>query len=97
MKYNSANPKDKDFYKDLEEINNNLYTESGLVDNLFLDLCRAKIDTNILGRLINIPVIVPDKEGTNQVTVNKYFEYAIKNTTGILIGKPKPPFIIGLC
>ena len=81
-------------YKDLVELAHDNYTENGLVDNLFLDLCRAKTETDIRGRLVNISVIVPDKEGEQQVTVNKYFDYAIRNTPRIIIGKPNLPFII---
>ena len=65
-------------YKDLVELTCDNYTENGLIDNLFLDLCRAKTDTNIRGRLVNVSVIIPDKEGEKQVTVNKYFDYAIR-------------------
>ena len=81
-------------YKDLVENTRNFFSESGLKDNLFLDLCRAKKATNIRGRLVNISVIIPDKEGEKQVTVNKYFDYAMKNTPRIIIGKPNNPFII---
>jgi hypothetical protein len=94
MIINNTNTKDKHFYKDLEEPNRNFFTESGLIDNLFIDLCRAKTDTNIRGKLINISVIIPDKEGDEQVTVNKYFDYAIRNTPRIILGKPNLPFII---
>ena len=80
--------------KDLVESNQKFYTESGLKDNVFLDLCRAKTDTVIRGRLVNISVIVPDKEGEQQVTINKYFDYAIRNTARIIIGEPNPPFLI---
>ena len=81
-------------YKDLVENTRNFFSESGLIDNLFLDLCRAKNATDIRGRLVNISVIIPDKEGEKQVTVNKYFDYAMKNTPRIIIGKPNNPFII---
>jgi hypothetical protein len=50
-------------YKDLVELSYYKYTESGLIDNLFLDLCKAKKDTNIRAKLVNISVIIPDKEG----------------------------------
>ncbi len=50
-------------YKDLVELADDNYTENGLVDNLFLDLCSAKTETDIRGRLVNISVIIPDKEG----------------------------------
>ena len=63
MDINSANHKHKYFYKDLVENTRNLYTESGLIDSLFLDLCNAKTDTDIRGRQVNISVIIPDKEG----------------------------------
>ena len=59
-----------------------------------MDLCRAKTDTNIRGKLVNIYVIIPDKEGEEHVTVNKYFDYAIRNTARIIIGKPNLPFTI---
>lgn len=94
MNYNYIHPGDKYSYKDLVENTHDIYTESGLKDNLFLDLCRAKIDTDIRGRLVNISVIVPDKEGEQQVTKNKYFDYAMKNTLTIIIGKPNHHFII---
>ena len=81
-------------YKDLVELAHDNYTEKGLVDNLFLDLCRAKTETDIRGRLVNISVIIPNKEGEKQITVNKYFDYAIRNTPRIIIGKPNQPFII---
>ena len=81
-------------YKDLVENTRNFFSESGLKDNLFLDLCRAKKATDIRGRLVNISVIIPDKEGEKQVTVNKYFNYAIRNTARIIIGEPNHPFII---
>jgi len=81
-------------YKDLVELVHDNYSKAGLIDNLFLDLCRVKIDTNIRGKLVNISVIIPDKEGEEQVTVNKYFDYAIRNTPRIIIGKPNHPFII---
>ena len=81
-------------YKDLVENTRNFFSESGLKDNLFLDLCRAKKATDIRGRLVNISVIIPDKEGEKQVTVNKYFDYAMKNTPRIIIGEPNHPFII---
>jgi len=81
-------------YKDLIELSYYKYTESGLIDNLFLDLCRAKIDTNIRGKLVNVSVIISDKEGEEQVTVNKYFDYAIRNTPLIIIGKSNHSFII---
>lgn len=93
MYYNYINPRHKYFYNDLVELRN-FFTESGLKDNLFLDLCRAKKDTDIRGRLVNISVIIPDKEGEKQLTVNKYFDYAMKNTPRIIIGKPNNPFII---
>ncbi|HET9805469.1 MAG TPA: hypothetical protein VFP49_01025 [Nitrososphaeraceae archaeon] len=93
MNYNYPNPKHKDFYNDLEELDHN-FTYAGLIDNLFLDLCRAKTDTNIRGKLVNISVIIPDKEGQEHVTVNKYFDYAIRNTPRIIIGQPSLPFII---
>ena len=93
MNYNYANPKHKYFYKDLEELDHN-FTYAGLIDNLFLDLCRAKTDTNIRGKLVNISVIIPDKEGEEYVTVNKYFDYAIRNTARIIIGEPNLPFTI---
>ena len=93
MNYNYANPKHKYFYNGLEELDHN-FTYAGLIDNLFLDLCRAKTDTNIRGKVVNISVIIPDKEGEEQVTVNKYFDYAIRNTARIIIGKPNHPFII---
>jgi hypothetical protein len=94
MNYNYGNPKNKYFYKDLVENTRNFYTESGLIDNLFLDLCNAKTDTDIRGKLVNISVIIPDKEGEKQVTVNKYFDYAIRNTPNIIIGKPNYPVLI---
>jgi len=47
-------------YKDLVENTRNFFSESGLIDNLFLDLCRAKMDTDIRGREVNISVIVPE-------------------------------------
>ena len=94
MNFNNTNTKDKHFYNDLEEPNRNFFTESGLIDNLFLDLCRAKTDTNIPGTEINFSVIIPDKDGEEQVTVNKYFDYAIRNTPLIIIGKSNHPFII---
>jgi hypothetical protein len=94
MIINNANTKDKHFYKDLEEPNRNLFTESGLIDTLFLDLCKANTDTNIAGREVNISVIIPDKEGKKNVKVNKYFDYAIRNTARIIMGKPNSPFII---
>jgi hypothetical protein len=94
MNYNYANPKHKYFYNDLEELNHNLYTESGLIDNLFLDLCRAKKDTDKRGKVVNISVIIPDKEGEKQVTVNKYFDYALRNTPNIILGKPNYPMIL---
>ena len=81
-------------YKDLVELAHDNYTEKGLVDNLFLDLCRAKTETDIRGRLVNISVIIPNKEGEKQITVNKYFDYAIRNTPRIIIGKPNQPFMI---
>ena len=81
-------------YRNLVELAHDNYTESGLIDNLFLDLCRPKIDTDIRGRLVNISVIIPGKEGEKHVTVNKYFDYAIRNTPRIIIGKPNNPFII---
>ncbi len=94
MNCNYANPKNKYFYKDLVELNHNLYTESGLKDNLFLDLCNAKTDTDIRGRQVNLSVIIPDKGGEKQVTVNKYFDYAIRNTPNIILGKPNYPMIL---
>jgi hypothetical protein len=94
MIINNTNTKDKHFYKDLEEPNRNFFTESGLIDNLFIDLCKANTDTNIQGREINISVIIPDKEGEKHVKVNKYFDYAIRNTARIIIGIPNQPFII---
>jgi hypothetical protein len=81
-------------YKDLVEIKHDNYTEAGLIDTLFLDLCKAKTDTNIHGREVNFSVIILDKEGEKHVTVNKYFDYAIRNTARIIIGKPNHPFII---
>jgi|SRR5829696_4695844 len=81
-------------YKDLVENTRNFFSESGLIDNLFLDLCRAKMDTDIRGREVNISVIVPDNEGEKLVTVNKYFVYATRNTARIIIGEPNHPFII---
>ena len=81
-------------YKDLIELAHENYTESGLIDNLFLDLCRPTIDTNTRGRLVNISLLVPDKEGDRLVTVNKYFDYAIRNTARIIVGEPNYPFII---
>ena len=80
--------------KDLVETMHIFYTKSGLKDNLFLDLCRARKDTDIRGRLVDISVIIPCKEGEEQVTVNKYFDYAIRNTPRFIIGKPNHPFII---
>ena len=94
MNYNYVNPKHKYFYNDLVELSCNVFTESGLKDNIFLDLCSAKRDTDIRGRLVNITVIIPDKEGEKQVTVNKYFDCAIRNTPRIIIGNPNNPFII---
>jgi len=94
MIINNTNTKDKHFYNDLEEPNRNFFTESGLIDNLFLDLCRAKTDTNIHGTEVNFSVIIPDKEGEKYVKGNKYFDYAIRNTPRIIIGKPNHPFII---
>ena len=79
MNFNDTNPKHNYFYNHLEESDHTFFTESGLIDNLFLDLCRAKIDTNIRGKLVNVSVIIPDKDGDAQVTVNKYFDYAIRN------------------
>ena len=70
------------------------FTESGLKDNLFLDLCRAKKDTDIQGRQVTLSVIIPDKEGEKLVTVNKYFDSAIRNTPRIIIGEPNIPIII---
>ena len=81
-------------YNDIVEHNSLFFTESGLKDSLFLDLYRAKTDTNIRGKLVNISVIFPDKEGEEHVTVNKYFDYAIRNTSRIIIGEPNYPFII---
>lgn len=81
-------------YKDLVEFTSSIFTESGLKDNLLLDLCLAKTDTNIRGRLVNISVIVPDEEGDNQLTVSKYFDYAMRNTLRIMIGEPNFPVII---
>jgi hypothetical protein len=80
--------------KDLVETMHIFYTEYGLIDNLFLDLCRAKVDTNIQGTEVNISVIIPNKEGEKHVTINKYFDYSMKNTPRIIIGKPNNPFII---
>ena len=94
MNFNDTNPKHNYFYNHLEEFDHIFFTESGLIDNLFLDLCRAKIDTNIRGKLVNVSVIISDKEGEEQVTVNKYFDYAIRNTPLIIIGKSNHSFII---
>lgn len=94
MNYNYNSLKHMYVSKDYLENKCNFFTESGLIDNLFLDLCKAKKDTNIRGRLVNSSVIVPDKEGEKHVTVNKYFHSAIKNTPTIIIGKPNPPFLI---
>ena len=94
MNYNYINPEDKYSYKNLVENTHDIYTESGLIDNFFLDLCKTKIDTDIRGSPKNISVIIPNEEGTNQVQINKYFDYAIRNTPRIIIGKPNPPFII---
>jgi hypothetical protein len=80
--------------KDLVETMHIFYTESGLIDNLFLNLCRARKDTDIRGRVVDISIIIPHKEGEEQLTVNKYFDYAIRNTPRIIIGKPNHPFII---
>jgi hypothetical protein len=93
MNFNNNNHQHKFFYNDLKELDHN-FTYAGLIDNLFLDLCRAKTDTNIRGKVINISVIIPDKEGVEQVTVNKYLDYAIRNTPRIILGKPNLPFII---
>ena len=93
MNYNYNNLKHKSSSNDLEKLDHN-FTYAGLIDNLFLDLCRAKTDTNIRGKLVNIYVIIPDKEGEEHVTVNKYFDYAIRNTARIIIGKPNLPFTI---
>jgi hypothetical protein len=93
MNFNN-NHQHKNFYNDLIELSYYKYTESGLIDNLFLDLCRAKTDTNNRGKLVNISVIIPDKEGEEYVTVNKYLDYAIRNTPRIILGKPNLPFII---
>jgi hypothetical protein len=92
MNFNN-NHQHKYAYNDLEELNHN-FTYAGLIDNLFLDLCKAKIDTAIRGKLVNISVIIPDKEGENQETINKYFDYAIRNTARIIIGEPNFPFTI---
>jgi hypothetical protein len=94
MNYNYINHSHKSSSKDLVNLTTNFFTESGLKDNFFLDLCRAKTDTDIRGRLVNISVIVPDKEGAQQVTKNKYFDYAMKKTPTIIIGKRNHPFII---
>ena len=94
MNFNDTNPKHNYYYNHLEEFDHSFFTESGLIDNLFLDLCRAKIDTNIRGKLVNVSVIIPDKDGDAQVTVNKYFDYAIRNTPLIIIGKSNHPFLI---
>jgi hypothetical protein len=94
MNIANTNPKDKDFYKDLDENNPNLFSEFGLIDSLFVNLCKAKADTDIRGKKVNISVIIPDKEGENYVNVNKYFHYAIRNTPRIVIGEPNLPFII---
>ena len=90
---NFNNHQHKYFYNDLEELDHN-FTYAGLIDNLFLDLCKAKKDTNIRGKLVNISVIIPDKEGEEHVTVNRYFDYAIRNTSRIIIGEPNLPFKI---
>jgi hypothetical protein len=92
MNFNN-NHQHKYFYNDLKELDHT-FTYAGLIDNLFLDLCRAKIDTNIRGKLVNISVIIPDKEGEEQVLVNKYFDYAIRNTARIIIVEPNLPFTI---
>ncbi len=81
-------------YKDLVGLKHDNYSEAGLIDNLFLDLCRAKTETDVRGKLVNISVIVPNKEGDKYVTANKYFVYATNNTTRIIIGKPNHPFLI---
>ena len=90
---NFNNHQHKYFYNDLEELDHN-FTYAGLIDNLFLDLCKAKKDTDIGGKLVNISVIIPDKEGEEHVTVNRYFDYAIRNTSRIIIGEPNLPFKI---
>lgn len=82
------------YYKDLVELKHDNYTEAGLIDNLFLDLCRTKAHIDVPGRLVNISIIIPDKAGEKQLTVNKYFDYAIRNTARIIIGEPNYPFII---
>ncbi len=94
MNYNYINPEDKYSYKDLLENTHDFYTESGLIDNFFLDLCKTKIDTDIRGSPINISVIIPNEGGTNQVQINKYFDYAIRNEASIILGKSIYPFII---
>jgi hypothetical protein len=93
MNFNN-NHQHKYFYNDLVELNHNFFTESGLIDTLFLDLCRTKAHIDVPGRLVNISIIIPDKEGEKQLTVNKYFDYAIRNTPRIIIGEPNLPFII---
>ena len=62
MNYNYVNYKPKFFYNSLVELSHNCYTVPGLLDTLFLDLCRTKIDTNIYGTKVNISIIIPDKE-----------------------------------
>jgi hypothetical protein len=83
-------------YKDLGELKHDNYTKAGLRDNLFLDLCRTKAHIDVPGSLVNISIIIPDKEGEKQLTVNKYFDYAIRNTPRIIIGKPNHPFRIDM-
>jgi len=71
-----------------------IYQDSGLEDNLFVELCKVRIPTNIPGILINIPVIIPSKEGNKKVLVSKYFDYAMRNTLRVMIGEPNYPVII---
>lgn len=66
MNYNYPNHEHNDFYKDLGEIDRDFFTEHGLKDNLFLDLCRAKTDTNIQGKEVNISIIIQTKKEENK-------------------------------
>jgi hypothetical protein len=83
------------FHKYDSDINKFLtYTRSGLLDSIFLELCKIQIPTDQLGREINVKITIPDKEGDKPLLVSKYFERSIKLAPSIILGKPTPKFII---
>ena len=72
------------------------FTPSGLEDSIFLKLCYKKSFTKIKGKIINVKVIMPDKNGNTYTQVNKYFDYAIRLTPILFAGRPIHDYVIDI-